>query len=276
MIRIDLKHYGVIGMKWGVRRYQNKDGSLTRLGKRLLDEREAGSNFQRLVKNGGTVSKGTKTYRVIKEGANEIGDTTYVSLSPSQNSRYALEFKTLGARPVKALELEIAKEVKIPSLDETSKILNSVISSKKFADVFEEEAKTMTTFNQQYGMHRNYSLQDYRKLQDISPDISSKYILAAMPMPTKTGEYLRKAIPKAVQEKGYSGLIDLHSTSMASVKKGRDYLTENVMIFDKNSLQISGTEKINNLFLKNASKELKELPYAMNNAEAWLKKQGIK
>lgn len=29
-----LAHYGVIGMKWGVRRYQNKDGSLTAKGKR--------------------------------------------------------------------------------------------------------------------------------------------------------------------------------------------------------------------------------------------------
>ena len=29
-----LSHYGVIGMKWGVRRYQNKDGSLTKAGKK--------------------------------------------------------------------------------------------------------------------------------------------------------------------------------------------------------------------------------------------------
>ena len=30
----DLTHYGVLGMKWGVRRYQNKDGSLTPAGKK--------------------------------------------------------------------------------------------------------------------------------------------------------------------------------------------------------------------------------------------------
>lgn len=30
----ELYHYGVKGMKWGVRRYQNKDGSYTDLGKR--------------------------------------------------------------------------------------------------------------------------------------------------------------------------------------------------------------------------------------------------
>lgn len=30
----ELKHWGIKGMKWGIRRYQNKDGSLTRAGKK--------------------------------------------------------------------------------------------------------------------------------------------------------------------------------------------------------------------------------------------------
>lgn len=32
-----LEHHGIIGMKWGVRRYQNKDGTLTNAGKKRYD-----------------------------------------------------------------------------------------------------------------------------------------------------------------------------------------------------------------------------------------------
>lgn len=35
-----LKHYGVIGMRWGIRRYQNPDGTLTELGKKHQAEAE--------------------------------------------------------------------------------------------------------------------------------------------------------------------------------------------------------------------------------------------
>lgn len=36
-----LQHHGILGMKWGVRRYQNKDGSLTAAGRKRVAKLDA-------------------------------------------------------------------------------------------------------------------------------------------------------------------------------------------------------------------------------------------
>ena len=41
----ELYHYGIKGMKWGVRRYQNKDGSLTKAGKKRMKTFQDAADF---------------------------------------------------------------------------------------------------------------------------------------------------------------------------------------------------------------------------------------
>lgn len=65
----ELTHHGIRGQKWGVRRYQNKDGSLTNTGRKRYDNDLTSEPAKTMKKNSQkTVSKKTKT---IKTPANK-------------------------------------------------------------------------------------------------------------------------------------------------------------------------------------------------------------
>ena len=57
----ELYHHGVKGMKWGVRRYRNKDGSLTKAGKKRI------SKDSKIYKN-----KYKKTANAVKDYYNDL------------------------------------------------------------------------------------------------------------------------------------------------------------------------------------------------------------
>lgn len=85
VINIDnLQHAGIKGMKWGIRRYQNKDGSLTPLGRKRYLNSDGTLNEKGVKKFGNSVKSGTET------GAKTHGTTTGRTLTTQVMTKAAL------------------------------------------------------------------------------------------------------------------------------------------------------------------------------------------
>jgi len=63
----DIVHYGVLGMKWGIRKYQNKDGSYTREGLRRFNASENRYNEAKKAYELNKTSASAKELRASKK-----------------------------------------------------------------------------------------------------------------------------------------------------------------------------------------------------------------
>lgn len=108
----ELKHHGILGQKWGVRRYQNYDGSLTELGKRRLGRSSNSSG--KASSNKKTPSTKTVERQMKQDVRNRSSMTNQELREKIEHLRLQRELRTLTdeeLRPGKAAFDNILKQV---------------------------------------------------------------------------------------------------------------------------------------------------------------------
>lgn len=100
----ELNHAGIKGMRWGVRRYQNKDGSLTPAGKKRYDrdvrENNSKKKDNRIVIDGPDARRWAKedldrTKKVVDAGSSAIDQAKRINNSTRSTKKTKLDLSNM-------------------------------------------------------------------------------------------------------------------------------------------------------------------------------------
>lgn len=124
-----INHHGVLGMKWGVRRYQNKDGTLTPLGKRRI-QKEANKDAKEYASAKMYYGEGAGTRRkLIKATVESKKKDKYYSDAFDK----ALENQDMAKRAAEARTKRKVEDVKNTTVKTTRGLINQAAGTGRKA-----------------------------------------------------------------------------------------------------------------------------------------------
>ena len=180
----ELYHHGIKGMKWGVRRFQNEDGSLTTAGKKRYEDESTGSDKKTSSNNGSkTPRKGliarrkdSLTQKYIAKGYSQTAAKTMAE----QRMRTEAVLAVVGTVAVTAVAIKVARRIGQDYVDQTfksGKVIQNIGANPNanfkdtpfFAAVNKSDKKAygMMYPSEKRGMAKNFAAQRGLKYEGI-------------------------------------------------------------------------------------------------------------
>lgn len=186
----ELYHHGILGQRWGIRRFQNPDGSLKPAG----EKRYSSPSDARII------AKDTKIHRISNNKEDATYDRKkYVSLTDEDNQKWLDYFKKgYGDRDVQLYDVMYrpTKDLKIAK-------------SEKLGELFVDAMMNDKQFAQQILNDTEYAAESLGQTLDTDTDTALSYNLA---MQTQSG----KAFVDKLMKMGYDGVEDKHGRNVSS------------------------------------------------------------
>lgn len=250
---MELKHHGIKGQKWGVRRYQNYDGTLTNRGKLRYKGAVWKSNliYSQLGKDVGidkTIKKDDKNdFKEVNmkkgETVNHItplefkklrkGQDLYVSADKNDKDTYkaflSMMLKHKGFEKISEVEFQLKQDLKSPSNEQQKKIFDEVYKANK--KVFDKE------------------LSEYYVNKKSKPTDAYNQFIKSL---DKNGTQSKKIFYDAVKKQGYNAILDSHDIDYSWMQASRP-----LIVMD--AINTLGNMKVSEVNNKEITESLKRL-----------------
>lgn len=127
-----LQHWGIKGMKWGVRRYQNKDGTLTAAGKKRMYREMFDDESKDLKERKKYIASSDRWVREDLERSKKLADE---STNMARNSKNLSDSIGRAANKKKSMDLSNMTD------KEMRDQINRALLERQYADMFAEPTR---------------------------------------------------------------------------------------------------------------------------------------